>query len=97
MEKVSKEKFEQYLCERGDKLDNAAHEFLSILARKEIDWDISIIREVIDYAASILQSNNIRACDPYYTTVAGDNGEEIPIECCNLGDCCRNCPLRNDP
>ncbi len=92
MENVSKEKFEQYLCERGDELDNAAHEFLCILAGTEIEWDISLIRRVISAAEEHLEHYGIPYCDPYHDEADGAGlGEDIICleECKNP-----NCPLK---
>lgn len=83
--------FDEYVCRRGDDLDNAAHDLLCILAREEIEWDISLIREVIENAADVLANAGIVACDPWY-----EGDERIPCyqtELVAMFPCAAKCPF----
>lgn len=83
--------FESYVCERGDEIDNAAHELLCILARSDLEWDIGMIRAVVEEAERALESRGIIACDPFW---CGEHGERTP--CYKTGDCGGKCPFRSE-
>lgn len=83
--------FERYVCDRGDKIDNAAHELLCIMARSDLEWDIGMIRAVVEEAERVLESRGIIACDPFWCE---ENGERTP--CYKTGDCGGKCPFRSE-
>lgn len=83
--------FESYVCERGDEIDNAAHELLCIMARSDLEWDIGMIRAVVEEAERVLESRGIIACDPFWCE---ENGERTP--CYKTGDCDGKCPFRSE-
>lgn len=78
-------KFDEFLCKRNDEIDNAAFDFLKVLYPK-IEWDMSMIGEIEDYANEILAERGMNVCYPY---VFGDD-EWTP--CYNCGCQCE-CPM----
>lgn len=81
--------FEDFLMERGDKIDNAAFDLLFMLSGKTLDWDISIIRELVEYAEQILKEKDIPFCDPYYETPSEQQTSTDGEPCTTNG--CENC------
>lgn len=83
--------FESYVCVRGDVIDNAAYLLLNVLANRddEYEWDIRAIREVVEEAERVLESQGIIACDPFWCE---ENGERTP--CYKTGDCDGKCPFK---
>lgn len=88
--------FEKLLCERGDWLENTAHQFLCDIAEMDLQWDISIIREVLDAATQKLQGKGIHICDPAYVSSDDNPDEDIPCYKCNecpMGCSKESCPM----
>ena len=92
---MDEERFEKYLCEKNDRIDNAAFELINALVSKSTEpgetavaWDMTTIGEVIDMVESYLNKDcKIKTCHPYY---AGNN--RTP---CFKSDCTTpGCPLR---
>ncbi len=94
--KINKNKFENYLCERNDEIDNAAYNLACTLAQMpegtELEWDMSYIGEIVSETEDILKNHNIPTCHPSYTS--DDNTDEIP---CPVEHTCgiSNCPFAN--
>ncbi len=83
------------MVERGDTIDNATYQYLLTLLMlddKETEdvfpWDISIIRNLVDYAKELLRERNLFICDP---AIICDEEEHL----CTLEDCgCKVCPCK---
>lgn len=85
--------FEDYLCERGDELDNAAQTLINTVAGMDIEWDIGFIRDVIETVEEGLRFRKIPYCDPY--NEINEEGE-LDVPCVNGDDCDNpNCPFIN--
>lgn len=97
--KQMKEQFEDFLCQRGDEIDNAAFDALYELSGRKLEWDISMIRELVEYAKQLLKDKEISFCDPYYETSDGEHSDEFSegMPCAIKG--CENCKecLFNNP
>lgn len=77
--------FEDYLCGRNDRIDNACYELICALATTDYrqddaipEWDMAIIGEANDAVKQILHDAAIHICHPYYC----DN-----VPCYLAGDC----------
>lgn len=83
--------FQDYLCARGDVIDNAAYLLLNVMANldEELEWDIGMIREVVESATAVLERHGIIACDPFYFD---DRGRRTP--CYQSDDCDGECPFK---
>ena len=90
-------RFENYLVERNDDIDNTANALMRLLLAlpEEEDtendpfpWDMSLIGEVEEFTTSLLAEHGHLVCHPYY------EGEgEIP--CYRGVDCQRkSCPFK---
>lgn len=89
--------FEDFLERKTEAVYSAAYDLASALVARNgteteesIPWDMSFIGEIADAAESVLESNGIRHCNPYY-----EGKDEIP---CYLGSDCTyvDCPLRTE-
>lgn len=87
--------FENFLCQKGDEIDNAAYALAIALLRtdnetpdKEIlPWDINIIRSIVVVAEAILQKNGKESCNPCYID---------EIMCSKIKRCKKHpCPFEN--
>jgi hypothetical protein len=100
---MDKEKFEDFLCEKGDLVDNAVYAALCSLvqfrddeasedeAENALPWDMSIIGEAAEALESILKESGVAFCRPYH---CGD--DETPCYLDPDSDACKNpnCPFR---
>jgi hypothetical protein len=77
------EEFEAFLCAKNDELGNAAQDLICAVAGEEVEWDMSIIGNVLDAVKGELDHRCISHCDPYNlgTKDAGD------VPCYRTGDC----------
>jgi len=89
-------KFEDYMLEKNDRIDNAAQNLLNEMASAGIDWDeqvpwnMSVIGDIEDAVEEVLERHGIHHCHPYY------EGDE-EIECPDGKDCKRkDCPFRKE-
>ena len=82
-------KFENFLTEKNDEIDNAAFALIQALAGEEAEWDMEIIGDIVDFADVLLIEHGYEVCHPYYE---GDDRTA-----CYKGKDCTNveCPLRN--
>ena len=81
--------FTDFLLERNDAITNAAYQLAVelVCAHNVVEWDMSVISDIISSVEKILISNEYDVCYPYY----GD--DETP--CPNVGDCCNpNCQFK---
>ena len=77
-------KFENYLCERGDEIENEMFNFIKLFSLSNTEWDINMIRTCIDEVQTVLENKRIYVCNPYF-----DENEE---PCYKGNDCKRpNC------
>lgn len=85
--------FEDFLTERGDIIDGAAFDLLFALSGKTLEWDISIIRELVEYAEQILKEKDVPFCDPYYESSDAD----IESKPCAINGCenCKDCMFKS--
>ena len=88
------------MINRADALDNAAYRyFLELLeldgAENEkveeiFPWDVSILRQLLDYAVSLLGNRNLYICNP---CVMEEYGR---VDRCTLSECgCKKCHCQN--
>lgn len=63
---------------RIDEVHNAVYDLCRILAESEIEWDMSYIGEISDFAAEMLTSQGIKV--RYPAIVYNDEGEPDHIE-----------------
>ena len=88
------------MINRADALDNAAYRyFLELLeldgAENEkveeiFPWDVSILRQLLDYAVSLLGNRNLYICNP---CVMEEDGR---VYRCTLSECgCKKCHCQN--
>ena len=82
--------FDDYLCQREDDVDNAAYALLCAVANRQLDWDLSIIRPLVEEVANILEDLEIGSCVPYYDD---DGFERRPCYEDEFVECA-NCPMR---
>lgn len=90
------EKFERFLIDKNDLIDNAAYNLIRAIAETgtdlddepTIEWEMGMIGEVVDAAKYTLEKDfKIRPCHPYRS-----GAYEIP---CYRSDCLTtNCPFR---
>lgn len=90
------ERFEQFLVDKCDFIDNAAYNLIRAIAEKktdlddepEIEWEMGMIGEVVDAVKEVLEKDfKIRPCHPYHS-----GAYEIP---CYRSNClAQNCPFR---
>lgn len=84
------------MINRADTLDNAAYRYFLELLELEgaehekveeiFPWDVSILRDLLDYAVSLLGNRNLHICNPYVMEEYGR------IYRCTLSECgCREC------
>lgn len=87
--------FEDFLVERNDELDNAAHGLALLmlsangtpLAEDEFPWNMEIIGDILESTAGILKEKEHHICWPYH----GDDN----TPCYALDDCKHKCcPFR---
>ena len=87
--------FENFLAERNDELDNAAHGLaLTMLSangtppdESVFPWNMEIIGAILESTDAILKEHGYHICWPYH----GD--DEIP--CTSMNDCKhQDCPLK---
>ena len=110
MSNSKEEIFEDFLVEKNDMVDYAAHRLLAALCTENagdvdeyiesgdaeksgLEWDQSIIGEVVTYAETLLQRRGIGTCHPYYEEDE-DGSVTVP---CYIGTDCKNarCAMRN--
>lgn len=85
---------------RLDEIENAVNHLLLTLLQidpkdsaleEKFPWNITIIREVADYAISCLEEEGHVICDPFVSE--DDDGNERL--CCDIENgSCKGCPLR---
>ena len=90
------EKFEQFLIDKNDLIDNAAYNLIRAIAETGtdlddepvIEWEMGMIVEVVDAVKYTLERDfKIRPCHPYHS-----GAHEIP---CYRSNCLvTNCPFR---
>lgn len=90
-----KQDFDDFLCERNDVVDNAAHDLaLAMLSANgtapdeaAFPWSMEIIGAILESTMSILDEHGYHACWPYH------ENDEIP---CHSLDKCKNkdCPFK---
>lgn len=86
-------RFDNHLCTQGDLLDNVVHQMLCTISEQELDWDISDIREVLDFAIGVLAQKGIHVCNPYQE--CDDEGESTPCYLCKDNSCdMSKCPMQ---
>lgn len=73
-------KFEDFLCDRSDEIDNAAYALLAALVGCGLDWNMGIAFAPIDAAETELQIVGYDVCRPYYC-------DENRIPCYRSGTC----------
>ncbi len=82
--------FDDFSVERNDMIDSAAFELLQSLAINEIDWDMEMIGDVVEFVKEYLEERQIPVCNPYY-----DVATDKDVPCYLNGDCCTaECPLK---
>lgn len=74
-----KEMFENYLCERGDEIENEMFNFIKLFSLSNPEWDINMIRTCIDAVQNALEDKGVYVCNPYH----GEN--DTP--CFSLSEC----------
>lgn len=83
-------RFDDFSIEKNDDIDNAAYELLQSLAVNEIDWDMEMIGDVVEFVKEYLEEKHIPVCHPYY-----DVTTDKDIPCYRSGDChVEECPMR---
>lgn len=90
-----RQSFEDFLVERNDELDNAAHELALLmlsanstpLEGSEFPWNMEIIGAILESIKSILEERGYLTCWPYHEN-------ETP---CMDTDSCKyeHCPLKH--
>lgn len=90
-----RQRFEDFLAERNDELDNAAYglaqQMLSangvLPSEDEFPWNMEIIGAILDAAEDVLNEKGYHPCWPYH------ENEDTP--CYVLEDCKhKDCPLK---
>lgn len=90
-----RQNFENFLTERNDELDNAAHALAVLMlsakdtppTENEFPWNMEIIGDILESTVDILAEHGHHACWPYH----GD--DDTP--CYALDDCKHNhCPFK---
>lgn len=74
--RIEDSKFEDFLLQRNEKIDNLAYELLCELAGKRLEWNMYQIAEVWEAAHHVLEEARIPYCHPYWWS--NDISEEIP-------------------
>ena len=88
MQRIGDPKFEEFLLQRNEKIDNLAYELLCELAGKRLEWNMYQIAEVWQAAEAVLKEASIPYCHPYW--LSNDVTDEIPCTVdpsCNNPDC----------
>lgn len=86
------------MAERADELDNAVYDMLITLLQlegeeidREFPWNITIIREILDYTISVLEREGKSVCNPYIT----HTGKQDYL--CTLSECgCSKCGCQDE-
>ena len=92
-------KFENFICNKNDDIDNAAFNLLCTIVTTseyyngdcpEIEWNMETIGQLVDYAENLLIKSGYNTCHPFY-----EGDEETP---CYLGEDCErtDCPFRKE-
>lgn len=89
-EKKKEKRFEDYLCEQGNRVTNAAHDLICALtAKPDHEWDTSLIGAVIDQAIDVIEGpgRGEETCYPFHS-----DGNTV----CYMTDECGNpdCPFK---
>lgn len=89
-------KFENFLVNKNDRIDNAAFELIDALVdttecdeeESAFEWNMEYIGEVVDLIKSYLSEKGFETCHPYY-----EDDDRIP---CFKGKSCTNacCKMR---
>lgn len=97
---MEKEKFEEYLERKNDRIDNAAYELACAILDKNhngsdnetvLPWNMEVIGSIVDLAEKLLEQMKLPACHPYHCY--NDSEEEIP--CFESADCTNaDCPFK---
>lgn len=95
--------FEDFLTSRQDDIRGAASELFRMLLRDREDepdiiYDMALVGELIEDAATLLEKNQIPSCDPYwecgYDLLSEDLNEDGELACVRGSDCDKvNCPF----
>ena len=87
---MKQERFDDFLTERNDAIDNAFFNALKELSTTALEWDMGMIGDLIDCAESIIRKHGFESCYPYYEC---DDDDDVP---CPEGEDCqnKNCPYR---
>lgn len=93
-----KTNFEDFQIKKHDLISNAAYALACAIYSKDPDsddtplpWDMSVIGEMVDAAAEIMQRKGMGVCDPFY------GGENSGIPCYLTGECKTHpCPFSHD-
>lgn len=86
------------MVERADELDNGVYDMLITLLQlegeeidREFPWNITIIREILDYTISVLEREGKSVCNPYIT----HTGKQDYL--CTLSECgCSKCGCQDE-
>lgn len=86
--------FDDFLTNKTDAIYDAAHKLLCAIAAKDsnypddvLDWDMSLLGPLADYAEQLLKDNGHTTCFPYF-----DENEDPCVTC---GVCTNpNCVLK---
>lgn len=90
MMKMNDEKFEDFLCDKNDEIDNAVFEAIAAMAprgEEPAEWDQHYIGEIADYIEGIMEKNKLHNCHPAYV------GEDEEVPCYRSEDRCKWCPF----
>ena len=97
---MEKEKFEEYLEKKNDRIDNAAYELACAILDKNhngsdnetvLPWNMEVSGSIIDLAEKLLEQMKLPTCHPYHCY--DDSEEEIP--CFEGADCTNaDCPFK---
>lgn len=70
------EKFDKYLTDQNDTVDNAAMALINALSRTDAtSWNMEYIGAVVDAAVMALRKYDIECCYPYYSTESIESEE----------------------
>ena len=89
MMKMNDEKFEDFLCEKMDEIDNAVFDAFAMMAprgEEPTEWDQHYIGQIADHIQHVMQKNKMHNCYPSYV-----GEDEVP--CYRSEDRCEWCPF----
>lgn len=77
-EKITPVVFDNYLCERHDFLDNIVLDACSQMAEEELDWDVAIYGEIVEFIQNTLDLTGHHICRPFNIIDSATDETEIP-------------------